>query len=263
MPTVREIEQALFAMAPREGAMEWDNVGQLLGDPERTVTKVCVALDITEAVADEAIAAGCELILSHHPVMNCKWLPVQTVRNDTPQGHLLLKLLRSGISAICMHTNLDVAAGGVNDAFAAALGLEDPGPLGDPEGLCRAGNLQSPLPLQDFARKVCHALHANGVRFAGYGKPVYRVAVGGGACGDYEQWAVAAGCDTFVTADLSYHQFLEAAGKGINLVDAGHFPTEDPVCVRLISYLTERFPELTVFKSASHREVIQYCVEGE
>lgn len=263
MPTVREIEQALFAMAPREGAMEWDNVGQLLGDPERTVTKVCVALDITEAVADEAIAAGCELILSHHPVMNCKWLPVQTVRNDTPQGHLLLKLLRSGISAICMHTNLDVAAGGVNDAFAAALGLEDPGPLGDPEGLCRAGNLQSPLPLQDFARKVCHALHANGVRFAGCGKPVYRVAVGGGACGDYEQWAVAAGCDTFVTADLSYHQFLDAAGKGINLVDAGHFPTEDPVCVRLISYLTERFPELTVFKSASHREVIQYCVEGE
>ena len=124
MPTVREIEQALFRLAPKEGAMDWDNVGQLLGDPEAEVRRVLVALDITEAVADEAIAENCQLIVSHHPVMNCKWLPVQTVRQDTPQGHLLLKILRSGLSAICMHTNLDVAPGGVNDALAAALGLE-------------------------------------------------------------------------------------------------------------------------------------------
>ena len=112
MPTVREIEQALFRLAPKEGAMDWDNVGQLLGDPEAEVRRVLVALDITEAVADEAIAENCQLIVSHHPVMNCKWLPVQTVRQDTPQGHLLLKILRSGLSAICMHTNLDVAPGG-------------------------------------------------------------------------------------------------------------------------------------------------------
>ena len=83
MPTVREIEQALFRLAPKEGAMDWDNVGQLLGDPEAEVRRVLVALDITEAVADEAIAENCQLIVSHHPVMNCKWLPVQTVRQDT------------------------------------------------------------------------------------------------------------------------------------------------------------------------------------
>lgn len=263
MPTVREIEQALFDLAPRERAMDWDNVGHLLGDPDQAVERVCVALDITEAVAAEAIENGCQLIVSHHPIMNCRWLPVQNIREDTPQGHLLLRLLRSNVSAICMHTNLDVADGGVNDAFAAALGLEDPGPLGDPEGLCRVGYLSSPMPLQDFARKVCRDLHANGVRYAGCGKMVHRVAVGGGACADYVHHAIAAGCDTFVTADLSYHQFLDAEGMGVNLIDAGHFPTEDPVCAHVIAYLTERFPELTVFKSASHREVIQYCVEGE
>ena len=175
MPTVREIEQALFRLAPKEGAMDWDNVGQLLGDPEAEVRRVLVALDITEAVADEAIAENCQLIVSHHPVMNCKWLPVQTVRQDTPQGHLLLKILRSGLSAICMHTNLDVAPGGVNDALAAALGLEDPGPLGDPEGLCRMGTLASPMPLQEFAKHVCRALQANGVRYAGDSGPVRRV----------------------------------------------------------------------------------------
>ena len=252
MPTVREIEQALFRLAPKEGAMDWDNVGQLLGDPDREVQRVLVALDITEAVADEAIAEDCQLIVSHHPVMNCKWLPVQTVRQDTPQGHLLLKILKSGLSAICMHTNLDVAPGGVNDALAAALGLEDPGPLGDPEGLCRMGTLASPMTLQSFAQ-----------RYAGGSGPVRKVAVGGGACGDYEDAAIAAGCDVFVTSDLSYHQFLDAAGKGIRLIDAGHFPTEDPVCAVLAEYLRKTFPSLTVTKSASHREVIQYYVEGE
>ena len=261
MPTVRDIEQALFDLAPRERAMDWDNVGQLLGDPEQTVGKVMVALDITESVADEAIATGCQLIVAHHPVMNCKWLPVQTVRNDTPQGHLLLKLLRHGVSAVCMHTNLDAAEGGVNDRLAEALELIDPGPLGDPEGLCRVGTLATPMALADFARFVQKALNANGVRFADAGKPVSKVAVGGGACGDYEDFAIQARCDTFVTADLSYHAFLDAKGKGINLIDAGHFPTEDPICEKLISYLTARFPELTVTKSASHREVIQYLVK--
>ena len=90
-----------------------------------------------------------------------------------------------------------------------------------------------------------------------------KVAGGGGACGAYEDAAIAAGCDVFVTSDLSYHQFLDAAGKGIRLIDAGHFPTENPVCTVLAEYLRGRFPGLTVTKSASHREVIQYYVEGE
>nr|WP_326186404.1 Nif3-like dinuclear metal center hexameric protein [uncultured Oscillibacter sp.] len=263
MPTVREIEQRLFQLAPREGAMSWDNVGQLLGDPEREVSRVLVALDITEDVADEAVAAGCQLIVSHHPVMNCKWLPVQSVRSDRPQGHLLMKLLTNGVAAICMHTNLDVAKGGVNDCLAETLRLIDPGPLGDPEGLCRMGTLKSDIPLQDFAAFVCKALGSNGVRYADAGKPVRRVAVGGGACEDYEQFAIDAGCDTFVTSDLAYHTFLDARGRGINLIDAGHFPTEDPVCAKLVSFITAQFPELAVTKSASHREVIQYYVEGE
>ena len=262
MPIAGDIEQALFALAPGEGAMEWDNVGLLLGDPQQPVSRALVALDITEEVADEAIAQGCELIVAHHPVMNCRWLPVQSIREDTPQGHLLLKLLRNGISAICMHTNLDVAWGGVNDILAEKLKLVDPGPLCD-NGLGRVGRLEEPMDLADFVRFVSRSLGCNGVRYAGAGKPVCRVAVGGGACGDFEDDAIRAGCDTFVTADLSYHQFLDAKGKGINLIDAGHFPTEDPVCEKLVQYVSDRFQELVVTKSTSHREVIQYYVEGE
>lgn len=262
MPTVREIEQALFELAPGEAAMEWDNVGHLLGDPDQAVERVLVALDITEGVADEAIASGCQLVVAHHPVMNCRWTPVQNIRDDTFQGHLFLKLLRNNVSAICMHTNLDIAWGGVNDALAQRLELVDPGPLRE-NGLGRVGEYPESVALADYVRFVCQALGCNGLRYADAGKPVRRVAVGGGACGEFEDDAIRAGCDTFVTADLSYHQFLDAAGKGINLIDAGHFPTEDPVCEKVITYLTDRFPELAVSKSASHKEVIQYYVEGE
>ena len=262
MPTVREIEQALFELAPGEAAMEWDNVGHLLGDPDQAVERVLVALDITEGVADEAIASGCQLVVAHHPVMNCRWTPVQNIRDDTFQGHLFLKLLRNNVSAICMHTNLDIAWGGVNDALAQRLELVDPGPLCE-NGLGRVGEYPESVALADYVRFVCQPLGCNGLRYADAGKPVRRVAVGGGACGEFEEDAIRAGCDTFVTADLSYHQFLDAAGKGINLIDAGHFPTEDPVCEKVITYLTDRFPELAVSKSASHKEVIQYYVEGE
>ena len=262
MPTVREIEAALFELAPREGTMEWDNVGHLLGDPRQKVNRCMAALDITHAVAEEAIAAGCQLIVSHHPIMNCKWSQVQTVRDDTFQGSLLTRLLRANVSAICMHTNLDIAEGGVNDVLAQVLGLQKLERFTS-EGVCRCGWRAEPMALPEFVRFVSKALGCNGVRYAEAGKPVHRVAVGAGACGEFEDAAIAAGCDTFVTSDLSYHQFVEAKVKGINLVDAGHFPTEDPVCEKVIAFLAGRFPDLQIQKSASHKEAIQYYVEGE
>ena len=262
MPTVREIEAALFELAPREGTMDWDNVGHLLGDPGQEVRRCMVALDITHAVAEEAIAAGCQLIVSHHPIMNCKWSQVQTVRDDTFQGSLLTRLLRANVSAICMHTNLDIAGGGVNDVLARALGIQEPEGFTS-EGVGRCGWRAEPMALPDFVRFVSRTLGCNGVRYAGAGKPVHRVAVGGGACGEFEDAAIAAGCDTFVTSDLSYHQFVDARVKGINLIDAGHFPTENPVCETVAAFLTQRFPNLQVQISASHKEAIQYYVEGE
>ncbi|WP_293009105.1 MULTISPECIES: Nif3-like dinuclear metal center hexameric protein [unclassified Oscillibacter] len=263
MPTALEIEKSLFELAPKAGAMDWDNVGLLVGDPAAEITRALAALDVTEAVADEAIAKGCQLIVSHHPVMNCRWLPVQTLREDTPQGRLLRKLVRANMCVICMHTNLDVAEGGVNDVLAYTLRLEDPGPLPGTDGLARMGRLPAPMALRDFAGFVSQALDCNGVRYADAGKSVLCVAVGGGACGEYADAAAAAGCDTFVTSDLGYHAFLDAAGKGINLLDAGHFPTEDPVCHALIDWLQGKFPGLSIEKSASHREVIQFYIKGE
>ncbi len=258
MITVHEVESRLFNWAPKELAAPWDNVGHLVGEPDAEVKKVLVSLDITEAVVQEAIAVGADLIVAHHPVMNCKWHPVQSVRSDDAQGRMLIGMIRSGISAICMHTNLDAAEGGVNDLLAQELGLENLEMLNE-EKIGRVGMLKCELPLVDFARFVVKSLKCNGLRYTDSGRPVHRVAVGGGACSDYIEQAIALGCDTFVTSDIRYHEFLDT--KELNLIDAGHFPTENVVCPAIVEFLQREFPELTVVHSAAHAgEVIQYCI---
>ena len=258
MITVKDIERMLFDWAPADLAAGWDNVGLLVGDGEREVHKILTSLDITESVVDEAIHKGADVIVSHHPVMNCAWHPVQSVRMDDRQGRILTKLVENRISAICMHTNLDAAEGGVNDILAQKLGLSDTEYLND-EKIGRVGTLNFELPLVEFTRFVVKSLGCNGLRYTSCGKPVHRVAVGGGACGEYIAQAVALGCDTFVTSDLRYHDFLDT--KELNLIDAGHFPTEQVIVPELCRRLQAAFPAVSVSTSTSHQsEVIQYCI---
>lgn len=261
MTRVGDIEAYLYSWAPRELAMEWDNVGLLVGDSGAEVRRILVSLDITEKVAAEAIEKGADLIVAHHPLMNCAWHKVQHVTGGDAQGRIITALLRNGISAICMHTNLDAAEGGVNDALAEKLGLSDTKPLTE-EKIGRVGVLKSEKPLVEFLQDVIQYLGCNGLRYTDCGKPVRRVAVGGGACGDYIAQAAAMGCDTFVTSDLSYHEFLDTTA--LNLIDAGHFPTENVVCGVVAARLREAFPALHVELSTMHdREVIQYCIKKE
>ena len=255
MRRVKDIENALYAWAPKELAADWDNVGHLVGDSEAEVKKVLVALDITEEVVNEAVEMGADLIVAHHPVMNCRWHAVQSVREDNPQGRILMKLIQKGISAICMHTNLDAAEGGVNDILAQKLGLSDIELLGE-DKIGRIGTLKCEIPLAEFLPFVVKSLSCNGLRYRDGGKTVLRVAVGGGACDDYIGAALEKGCDTFVTSDLSYHTFLDT--HGLNLIDAGHFPTEDVICPVVCGYLKKTFPEIETVKSTLHKEVIQY-----
>ena len=258
MITVRNIEEVLFDWAPKELAATWDNVGLLVGEGEQQVKKVLVALDITEAVVQEAIDIGADLIVAHHPVINCKWHEVQRICSDDVQGRMLIQMIRNHIAAICMHTNLDAAEEGVNDVLAQKLGLTALELLNE-EKIGRIGTLKSQLPLVEFTRFVVKSLGCNGVRYIDGGRPVHRVAVGGGACSGYIAQAIAQGCDTFGTSDLKYNDFLDT--KGLNLIDAGHFPTENVICPVIARKLGEVFPQLSIVLSAAHQcEVIQYCI---
>ena len=256
MYTVNEILNSLWELAPEACKEHWDNVGFLVGRGEAPVSRVLVALDLTEAVVAEAAELGCELIVTHHPLI---FGGVLQVTDQTPVGRRLLALIERGIALISMHTNLDCAKGGVNDRLAEVLGLHNVFTYEDGEtaGLIRIGETE-PQTLPEFAAVVKKALRCPGLRLASAGRPVRRVAVGGGSCGEYAERLAAAGCDTFVTADLKYHQFADAGALGINLIDAGHFETEDPVCDVVIAHLQRQLPALDVRKSAVHTGCIQY-----
>lgn len=256
MVTVSAVEAMLYAWAPKELAFEWDNVGLLVGDGEQEVERILVALDITEDVAAEAIEQDVQLIVAHHPVMNCAWHEVQTLREDDAQGKLLRTLVKRDISAICMHTNLDAAEGGVNDCLAQKLQLLNISAF-NAEKIGRIGRLKAQMPLEEFLPFVVKSLGCNGIRYISADRPVEKVMVGGGACRDYIAAALENGCDTFVTSDLKYNDFLDT--KGLNLIDAGHFPTEQVICAEMADRLRKAFPQLSVLTSERHnKEIIQY-----
>lgn len=260
MATVKDIYGAMDEWAPFETQMDFDNAGFLVGRGEAEADKILVALDITQEVVEEAQKLGCQLIVSHHPVI---FHPVKALTDESVTGRTLLALAEAKIAAICCHTNLDAAQDGVNDCLAQALGLQEVAQL-HPDGVDRAGRTygigrvgmchQPGMSAADYAGRVKMLLGAAGVRYTDGGRSVHRVAVGGGACGSMLADAVAMGCDTFVTADVKYDQFLEARALGVNLLDAGHYATENVICDRVAQYLAKRFPQVSVLVSHRHKE---------
>ncbi len=253
MPSVQEIFEKLSSWAPLELQMDFDNSGFLVGRREKSVHRALLALDITEDVILEAIELGAELIIAHHPLI---FHPLKSLTGDG-SGWKALLLAENGLAAICMHTNLDLAEGGVNDVLIRLLGAEPEGPVDD-EGLGRIGTLPEPMSLPDFLQRCKERLHANGLRYVDGGKPVRRLGVLGGAGGDEYRRAREKGCDTYVTADVKYHLFLEAAEDGVNLIDADHFCTENPVIPVLARRLCEAFPDVSFLVSQRPHPVISF-----
>ena len=261
MATVKEVYQRLDSMAPFRIQMEFDNAGFLVGRGGAPVERILVALDITEQVVEEAAEAGCQLIVSHHPVI---FHPVKGITDDSAVGRILLGLAEHKIAAICAHTNLDAIQGGVNSCLAQVLGLTEIGQLHQdgvddqnrPYGIGRVGTAHRPgLSAAEYAIHVKERLNAASVRYVDAGRPVRKVAVGGGACASMLSDAAAAGCDTFVTSDVRYNDYLDARAMGISLMDAGHYATENVVCPALVEYLTREFPAVEVRLSRRHKEV--------
>lgn len=262
MTTVADILKYIETLAPRSMKMDWDNVGLLCGSKSAPVTKVLVALDPFEHVCDEAAAWGAELIVTHHPII---FQAMKSVTDETSIGRGLTTLIRHGISAVNAHTNLDCAPGGVNDVLARTLDLRNIRVItpsgtdaeGQEWGLLRMGDIgEQDLP--DFLAAVKDKLHCEGLRYVDGGRPVHRVAVGGGACAGGLVEAFDAGCDTFVTADIKYNQFWDAHDLGMNLIDAGHFATENPVISVMAAKIAAQFPELQVKISESHRDCMKF-----
>ena len=259
MATVADILSFLETLAPKSMKMEWDNVGLLCGSKQTPVSKVLVVLDPFESVCREAAEIGAQLIVTHHPLI---FRPLTNVTDETNIGRSIRMLIKQDISAINAHTNLDQAPGGVNDVLAQTLGLEDisiihPMPGSEPYGLLRKGTVPQQN-LAAFLATVKEKLGCDGLRYVDGGKAVRNVAVGGGACAGEMLEALDAGCDTFVTADVKYNQFWDARDLGLNLIDAGHFCTENPVVSVLADKIAAAFPDVEVQISQKHRDCMKF-----
>lgn len=255
MTCVKDIYDYLNRFAPVSAQEDFDNSGLIVGDANAPVDKVILALDATGAVIDEAGSKGAQLIITHHPVI---FGGFKKVLPSDPTGMKIYSLCRKGITVISMHTNLDKADGGVNDALIRALGVSEPEPADPAVPYIRYGCLDEKMPLSDYLEFCRTALKSDGLRYYDSGKPVHRIACIGGA-GDFGiSDVVALGCDTFVTADIRYHVFLEAAEYGINLIDGDHFCTENPVVSVLLERLAAEFPEVAFEVSGKHCQTARF-----
>lgn len=250
MTTVQQLYEAMQRIAPLELAESWDNPG-LLVDCGGEVTRVLVTLDITPEVVTEAAAKHCEAIVAHHPVI------FDPLKKLGPQD-VPFQLVRAGISAICMHTNLDAAPGGVNDTLADLLGMQREGRRNFAEDCGRIGPVE-PTTVQQLARFCADTLHS-GVRYVDCGRPITCLAEVSGAGGSYLQEAIDAGADCLVTGEAAHHIALLAKQKGVGLVVSGHWGTEHGIADVLAAHIASNFPALTVRHAAADRDPYSYLL---
>lgn len=248
MTTVQQVYEVMQRLAPPELAEHWDNPG-LLVDCGGAVRRVLVTLDITPEVVAEAAAKQCTVIVAHHPVI------FDPLKKLGPQD-VPFQLVRAGISAICMHTNLDAAPGGVNDVLADLLRIENRRDFADNCG--RIGTLNVPTTAQQLAETCSRMLHTH-CKFVEADHPVEKLAEVSGAGGSYLQQAIDEGADCLVTGEAAHHIAILAKQKGVGLVVAGHWGTEHPVVFALTDALTERLPkEVTVAPSLADVDPYSY-----
>ena len=220
---VSDVRALVNGIAPFELAEEWDNVGLLFGHADAEVSRVLVALDLTQGVLDEAKALGAQMIVTHHPIM---FSARKRVTDEDREGRLMLGMAEAGIAHIAAHTNLDAAPGGVNDTLMAAMGATNI----TGEGCVRAGDLPEGTTLGALAALAERRLRGPVRVYGDQDTPVRRLGCCSGAGGSEIGEARALGADCFITGEVRHHEALDAVDSGICVLEAGHFETENPVC---------------------------------
>ena len=244
--TVKDIVGLVGQIAPYELAEPWDNVGLLLGREQAKVTRVLTALDLTDGVVAEAKALGAELIVTHHPVM----MDARKRLTDSDrEGRLLLDLAENGIAHIAAHTNFDSAQGGVNDTLMKLMGAKNV----QGEGCVRVGDLDADMTFAALCERAEKKLHAVVRAYGAQDTKVEKLGCCSGAGGSLLEEACQLGVDCFITGEIKHHIALEAMDRGVCVIEAGHFETENPACEVMRNALQNACDELkynvTVFCS--------------
>jgi dinuclear metal center YbgI/SA1388 family protein len=259
MPTIRAIAAFLEQIAPFRLAEDWDNVGLLVGRGDQDVRKLMTCLTVTPESATEAIEAGADLIVSHHPM---PFLATKRITDDTTVGGILLDLIGARIAVYSPHTAFDSASQGVNERLAAGLGLCNVAPLAphaEGQGTGRFGSLITPLPLDKLAGQLKQFLKIERLQVVGKPERLIRtVAIGCGAADELLDLARAHHCDAMVLGEARFHTCLEAQASDIALLLPGHFASERFAVEKLAEVLAKQFPEVEVWASRREAEPLRW-----
>jgi dinuclear metal center YbgI/SA1388 family protein len=230
---VENIIDIMEGYAPEILKEDYDNVGLMVGDKEKVVTKILISLDCTLDVISEAINSGCNFILTHHPLLFVK---PRSITTDSLVGKKIIKLITSGINVYASHTNLDSTQGGLNDIATEILGfnkykiIETSKSCGDSEclsGIGRIVSLDEPIKLGDLCEKVKKMYETKFIRYIGeHSDLIKTIAIINGSGEDYFDRCVKLGADCIITGDTKYHRACDLKEQNIALIDAGHFATE-------------------------------------
>lgn len=237
----KHIVELMNVYAPIELAESWDNVGLMVGDMQRDVNKVMVALDINDEVINEAIVNSVDMIVTHHPMI---FKPISNVTSETPLGRRLIKLIQEGIAVYSAHTNLDVVSGGTNSTLAELLGLisiENLVESENPDGMGKVGVLEKPMTFLELINNVKTILGAQNLVVSGdVDKIISKVGIctGSGANGEFMKLASAKGCQAYITGDVGYHNAQMANDLGLCIIDGSHYLTEVLIVPVLCDYLS-------------------------
>lgn len=251
MAQVIDIYKSLDELAPFSNQTAWDNSGILVGSKLNNVQKILLTLDITYETAIEAHETGADLVISHHPVI---FSPLKRLYENNPA----VILSKHNINAICMHTNFDIANGGMNDILCERLGLvPNKGEvLNEDDNIGRICSLSKPTDIPTFAKWVKKALGCKILRYTDTGKMVAKIGVCSGAGAEYFTDALQKECQLLITGDIKHHDFIDAKNAGISLIDAGHFYTENIFYDKLKTFLLDRFPDLEIEISRKNVDIV-------
>lgn len=238
MIKVKDISAYINSFAPYETQCAWDNSGLLVGDSEQQVKKAALCLDLTQETLSQAIEAGADLVITHHPL-------IFTPQKSFLKGDKAFELAVEGMSLISAHTCFDCADGGVNDVLCEVLEISNVKAVASAEltvPMVRMGEVKEQSSLE-FAALVASRLGTK-CRVVDCGNSVKRVAVCGGAGMDFYLDAVNAGVDAYVTGEIKHHEMLFAKEKGVTVIEAGHFETENPAMAALKNKLENHFSQV-------------------
>ena len=260
MIKVNNIINEMELLAPTYLKEDFDNVGLMVGDKNKEVKKVLLALDCTLKVIEEAKKENVELIITHHPLI---FKRPSSITTDTLQGKKIIELIKNDISLYSSHTNLDSVENGLNDTIVSILGFDNSKILeknkrDDKAGLGRIVSLKESIQLEDLISKIKKSLNINNLRVVKVKDKVNKIAIINGSGQDFIGKAVALGADCIITGDTTYHFASDYKEMEISILDVGHFASEQITFFNVMENLKEKFKDVEFITSTVEEDPFSF-----